>query len=339
MTPRHSLRLVPVLLLSLLTPMASGQTPADPSQETLDRGRKLVQEGKAAEAVKVLRKADKLAGGTCAECHIQLAVAFNQMGNFKEAQKSTDTALKLSQKPADQFRAYHNKGLALYGLAGDDAAKLKPAEESFRRALELSEGRSNPTRFSLAMALLRQSRDEEGIDLLKEYLKQEPSGKDAARARELIAEPVRARKNIVPDFELKTLEGDRVAARDLRGKVVLIDFWGTWCAPCVAAIPSLRKMNERMAGDPFVLVSISNDGDEQALRAFVTRYEMDWPQVWDGNRAFTNQSQVDSFPTYVLVGHDGEILYTASGWSSRIERDIGKKVTSAIQAAKSAASP
>ena len=335
MTPRHRLRLVPVLLLSLLTPTVSGQTPADPSQEALDKGRKLVQEGKSAEAVKILRKADKLAGGSCVECHIQLAVAFNQMGSFKEAQKSADTALKLSQKPADQFRAYHNKGLALYGLAGDNAAKMQPAEDAFRRALELSGGKSNSTRFSLAMTLLRQSRDEEGVALLEQYLEQEPSGKDAARARELIANPVRARKNFVPDFELTTLEGERVSAKALRGKVVLLDFWGTWCAPCVSAVPSLRKMSERTAGDPFVLLSISNDQDEKVLRAFVSRYEMEWPQVWDGNRAFTSQSQVNSFPTYVLVGHDGEILYTASGWSTRIEREIGKKVTSAIQAAKS----
>lgn len=337
MTPRRSaLRLLPVLLLALLIPPASGQTPADPSQEALNQGRKLVQEGKAAEAVKVLRKADKLAGGSCVECHIHLAVAYNQMGAFKEAQKSADTALKLSQQPPDQFRAHHNRGLALYGLAGDNAAKLRQAEESFRRALELSEGRSNSTRFSLAMALLRQSRDEEGVALLKQYLEQEPSGKDAARARELIANPVRARKNFVPDFELTTLKGDRVTARDLLGKVVLLDFWGTWCAPCVAAVPSLRTMSERMAGDPFVLLSISNDQDEKVLRAFVARHELEWPQVWDGNRAFTRQSNVDAFPTYVLVGHDGEILYTTSGWSTRIEREIGKKVTSAIQAAKSA---
>src|SRR5215203_5789828 len=239
MTARHSA--LPILLLTLLTSLAWGQTPpSDRSQEALNQGRKLVQEGKHAEAVKVLRKADKLAGGSCVECHINLAVAFNQLGNFKDAQKSAATVLKLSQKPADQFRAYHNQGLALYSLAGDDPAKMRPAEDAFRRALELSSGKSNSSRFSLAMALLRQSHDEEGVALLKQYLEQEPAATDADRARELIANPVRARKNFFPDFELLTLKGDRLNAKDLRGKVVLVDFWGTWCPPCVAAVPSLR---------------------------------------------------------------------------------------------------
>jgi peroxiredoxin len=326
-----------VLLLTLLTPLASGQTPpSDRSQEALSQGRKLVQEGKAAEAVKILRKADKLAGGSCVECHINLAVAFNQMGNFKEAQKSAATVLKLSQQPADQFRAYHNQGLALYGLAGNDPAKMRQAENSFRRALELSSGKSNSSRFSLAIALLRQSRDEEGIALLKQYLEQEPAGSDAERARELIDNPVPARKNLFPDFEMVTLAGNRVTAKDLRGKVVLVDFWGTWCPPCVAAIPSLRTMSKRMTDDPFVLLSISTDQDKAALQAFVDRHEMPWPQVWDQNNAFTRKCRIASFPTYVLVSHEGEIVYSASGWSTGIERELGRKLSSAIQAAKNA---
>ena len=330
-----------LLLLTLLTP-ASGQTPpagapsTEPSQEALSQGRKLIQEGKPTEAVKLLRKADKLAGGSCVECQINLSVAFNQMGSFKDAQKSAEAALKLSQQPADQFRAYHNLGLALYGAAGDDPAKMGPAEASFRRALELSGGKSNSTRFSLAMTLLRQSRDEEGIALLRQYLEQEPAGREAERARELIENPVRARKNLFPDFELTTLAGDRVTGRDLRGKVVLLDFWGTWCPPCVAAVPSLRTMSRKRAGDPFVLLSISTDQDEGALRAFIARHEMEWPQVWDRGNAFSHLCKISSFPTYVLVSHEGEILYSTTGWSTGIERELGRKLSSAIQAAKTA---
>lgn len=326
---------VPLLLLGLLAPLASGQIPPpDPSQKVLDQGRELVKQGKPAEAIKVLRKADKLAGGTCVECHINLAVAFNQMGAFKEALKSIDTVLKRSQEPADQFRAYHNQGLALYGLAEDDPAKMGQAEDSFRRALELSAGKSNSSRFSLAIALLRQSRDEEGVALLQQYLEREPSGKDAERARELIENPVRARKNLFPDFELVTLAGNRVTAKDFRGKVVLLDFWGTWCAPCVAAVPSLRTMSKRMTEEPFVLLSISVDKDEAELRAFISRHRMEWPQVWDKNSAFTKQCKIGSFPTYVLVSHEGEILYSTSGWGTGIERELGKKVSNAIREAK-----
>ena len=54
----------------------------------------------------------------------------------------------------------------------------------------------------------------------------------------------------------------------LKGKVVLLDFWGTWCPPCVAAVPTLRNWSRRMENSPFVLVSISTDSDEPALRQF-----------------------------------------------------------------------
>lgn len=324
-----------LLLLTLLTPASGQAPPSGPSQEALSQGRRRIQEGKPAEAVKLLHKANKLAGGSCLECQINLSVAFNQMASFKDARTSAEAALKLSQQPADQFRAYHNLGLALYGLAGDDPAKMAPAEASFRRALELSGSRSNSTRFSLAMALLRQSRDEEGVAQLKQYLEQEPAGREAERARELIENPVRARKNLLPDFELTTLAGDRVTGKALRGKVVLLDFWGTWCAPCVAAVPSLRTLSGKRAGDPFVLLSISTDQDEGTLRAFIARHEMEWPQVWDRGNAFSQLCRISSFPTYVLVSHEGEILYSTTGWSTAIERELGRKLSSAIQAAKS----
>lgn len=340
MTRLPALLLVLSALLSVPPIPAGAQTAPSPAwQEPLDEGRDLAREGKHAEAVKLFRKADKLAGGSCIECQVGLSAAFNQMGAYKEALKSVDAILKQTQEPAHLFRAYHNQGLALYGLAGDDPAKMRPAEDAFRRALELSGGKANATRFSLAMTILRQSRDEEGIALLKQYVEQEPDSANAEEARDLIANPVRARKKLIPDFELATLAGDYYTSEDLRGKVVLLDFWATWCPPCVAAVPSLRTMSRRMADEPFVLLSISVDHDEASLKEFIAKNRMEWPQVWDQRSELTRKCKVNTFPTYLLVSHEGEVLYAASGWGDGIERELSKRLASAVRAARKSAKP
>ena len=333
-------RLLFLLCLGLLALPARGQAPPAPPppwEEKLVEGKDLLEEGKPSDAVKAFRQADKMAGGSCVECQLGLAAAFNQLSAFKETLKSTDAVLKLTTQPADLIRAHHHRGLALFALAGDDMAQMKQAEQEFRRVLELSGGKANTARYNLGMALLKQSRDAEGVALLKEYVEKEPNARDAETARKMIENPLRSRKRIVPDFEVATLAGDYLTAEDLRGKVILLDFWGTWCPPCVAAIPSLRVMSRRMKEAPFVLLSVSTDQDEAVLREFIAKNEMTWPQVWDRDRDFAKDCQVRSYPTYLLVSHEGEIIYTASGWGEGIERDLSQKIAGAVRAARKSA--
>ena len=146
-------------------------------------------------------------------------------------------------------------------------------------------------------------------------------------------------RKLFPDFTLKTLDGQRLASQDLRGKVLLLDFWGTWCPPCVSAVPSLRDLSTDMKGEPFVLVSIAVEEDDGPVRKFVKKNQMDWPQVWDRNAAFARQSGISRFPTYVLVSHDGSVLSTVVGTSRGVERSLRAQVETAVEAARKAGSP
>lgn len=141
------------------------------------------------------------------------------------------------------------------------------------------------------------------------------------------------------DFAVKTLDGKLLSSRSLLGKVVLLDFWGTWCPPCVSAVPSLRDLSRDMKGEPFVLVSIAVEEDDGPVRQFVKKNRMDWPQVWDGNASFARQSGISRFPTYVLVSHDGKVLNTVVGTSRGVERRLRAQVETAIEAAKKAGPP
>lgn len=273
-------RLGLVLSFLFLSPLAAPAAPAEPPPvwaEKLEEGEDRIEEKKYYEAVKALREADKLAKGSCLECHMGLAKAFNKLGAWRDALKHTEAALAMTADRGLLATLYNEQGLALVAMAGDDPKELAGAEKAFRQVLELTGGSANAARFNLGYTLLKLSRDAEGVALLQDYLEKEPQAARAEEARDLVANPLRARKRLIPDFELVTLEGTFLTAEDLRGKVVLLDFWGTWCAPCVAAVPTLRNWSRRMEKKPFVLVSIATDPDETVLRDFIAKNQMRWP--------------------------------------------------------------
>jgi len=336
-------RLALVVLAALVLALDASRAPAEPPQpspalkEKLKEANGLLDEGKPNEAVRAFKEADKLANLPCPECRLGLARAFNKLGAYKEVLKNVDAALAMSPDQNHLILAYHEQGLALLALAGDDAKQLNQAEKAFRQVLEASGGKLNAVRFNLGFTLLKLSRDEEGVALLKEYLERDLHAASAEVARDLIANPLRARKRLLPDLDLVTLAGDYLTADDLHGKVLLLDFWGTWCAPCVAAVDSLRSLSRRMEGDPFVLVSVSTDTDEATLRAFIAKEKMTWPQVWDKEHKVTHKCGVERFPTYILANPDGEIVYVVGGWGDGIERELELKVAFAVRTAKKSA--
>ena len=107
----------------------------------------------------------------------------------------------------------------------------------------------------------------------------------------------------------------------------------------MASVPSLRSLSHRLKDDPFLLVSISTDTDEKTLREFVAKNQMDWPQVWDKGQDFTHQCGIHSFPTYVLVSPEGEILHLASGWGQGTERDLASRIHAALKDLQKGAKP
>jgi len=95
---------------------------------------------------------------------------------------------------------------------------------------------------------------------------------------------------------------------EFRGKVILLDFWASWCGPCRNAVPDLKRLQAVYGGADFVVISISEDDDESTWHAFVSRHNMTWPQRLDSDGSFQSQFGVNALPTYVLVGRDGTVL-------------------------------
>ena len=263
-----------------------------------------------------------------------LSASFNRVGAFKNGERKARSALEIAEDPIDRASALNQLGVSLYATGRGSPARLKEAEAAFREVLEIAGDEANIARYNLAEVLLKLERDEEGLALLQTYLSQDPQGTYAERARALIKNPMRARVNLVPDFEIVTLDGEYLTSYDLQGKVVLLDFWATWCQPCVAAVPHLRNLSKRSTKQPFVLLSIGTDGDEAVLREFVSKHRMNWPQYWDSRREIVRMFDVKSYPTYILVDAEGVMVYRTSGWSDAIGHEISGRITAAVRHAK-----
>lgn len=137
-----------------------------------------------------------------------------------------------------------------------------------------------------------------------------------------------------PDFSVKTLDGQTLSSQTLRGKVVLLEFWATWCAPCVATMPSIAKLRQEFQGQPFVLVSVSIDEDADAWRAFVEKNKMDWPQYLDGSRELAKTFQVQGPPSYIVIGTDGQIRFRQSGWVPTTALQLDHEVRKVLQSSR-----
>src|SRR5690606_27424048 len=104
-------------------------------------------------------------------------------------------------------------------------------------------------------------------------------------------------------LEFAALDGKKVNLADLKGKVVLIDFWATWCGPCIAELPELKSVYEELHGKGFEILGISFDQDKDELSRFVQEEKMTWPQYFEegDENAFGKLFGIQAIPTLWLV--------------------------------------
>ncbi len=126
------------------------------------------------------------------------------------------------------------------------------------------------------------------------------------------------------DFTLQDLSGKSVKLSDYKGKVILIDFWATWCPPCVASIPGIEKIHKGYKDKGLVVLAVSlDDGGWDSVKSFVAEKGISYP-VLKGTEEVSSQYQVRTIPMLLIVGKDGRITkrYLGYGNEEDLEQDI-----------------
>jgi thiol-disulfide isomerase/thioredoxin len=323
-----------VVMAVMVTGVRAGQDPAEPKfTAAMEKADAALKARRYQEAIDAYRQASNFANKKSPRAFLGLARGYHAMRAYKSSADACADALKLVAPDDAAMRpTLHNqRGLSLLELAASTGRTqhVKEAEAEFRAALAFP-GSPSINWFNLGVSILKQGRDEEGVEALKTFVGNGAAGLDAAgkaslaEAEKMIENPRRARVAYAPDFSFATMAGDYVSLADLNGKALLLDFWGTWCAPCLAATPTLVNLYRTFSkpasdGTPakFEMLGISSDSrnDEGKLREYVDKNKMLWPQHHDVSRAVHRLFQVNVFPTYIVVDGEGIIRDRIEGWN------------------------
>jgi peroxiredoxin len=112
-----------------------------------------------------------------------------------------------------------------------------------------------------------------------------------------------------PDFVLPRIGGDgELALDDLRGRVVLLNFWATWCKPCEEEMPAMQRLQSALAAEGLALVAVSVDEEREPVEAFRTRLGLDFTLLWDPGQRVSRLYQAYRFPETLLIDRDGRVV-------------------------------
>jgi len=118
--------------------------------------------------------------------------------------------------------------------------------------------------------------------------------------------------DIFPPLAPAGLVGSRLP--QMSGKVILVDFWASWCAPCKASFPVYARLNSEFASKGLVIVAISVDQDPAAYASFVRRFNPSFPVELDSGQRLVREAEVPTMPTSYLMDREGRVRYLHPGF-------------------------
>ncbi|MFZ1917530.1 MAG: TlpA disulfide reductase family protein [Terriglobales bacterium] len=326
-----------LLVITCCVSSLYGQQPADgpaneKAQKTFQEALQLQKKHQIQWALDGFKKADKQDGGHCLACQRNMVTYGIELRDWKTAETASDEMIAEAQGDKALALAHYHFGRVLLGEAID-----RKKDELFTRAHEeMTKALAAFPNFPAAIyadgqALAYLKQDDVAKGRFEQFVRIRPEDDfDRQRALRFIDQPELARARMAPPFAVTTTDGQRLSLDDLKGKVVLLDFWATWCEACREALPHMKDLAKKFQGQPLLLLSVSLDDDEQKWKDFVAKNEMSWPQYRDGG--FTGPIatlfEVKAIPHTFTIDADG-VLQDEHVGDAAIEGKIKKLIARA----------
>jgi cytochrome c biogenesis protein CcmG, thiol:disulfide interchange protein DsbE len=134
-------------------------------------------------------------------------------------------------------------------------------------------------------------------------------------------------KNVATDFTLNDLVNQKFSLKDFNNKIILIDFWATWCGPCKQSLPWLNNLQKNYDKEKFVVIAITVDKDLNKVNKFVEETKIkDLLILHDKYGKIAKKYRLKSFPSSFLIGLSGKIIATYNGFNDKHKKDIELKI-------------
>jgi peroxiredoxin len=211
-------------------------------------------------------------------------------------------ASRIRQQPKE-FAVALAANLAVDGVDGSGDDTLLDIANTLAESLRMSPGKSDEPAYLTLAELVRYNNLPVSLD--------DPNYTEAI---EKLAANEKHRADL--DFALFDLQGKRWSLKRLRGKVVIVNFWATWCPPCRAELPELADLHKRFAAQGLVILAIS-DEDPSTVRRFAGEYSMNYPVLIDTGGAIKGQFRVSGLPQTFVYNRQGRLVAHAPARPSR----------------------
>jgi peroxiredoxin len=131
---------------------------------------------------------------------------------------------------------------------------------------------------------------------------------------------------LAPDFSLRTLDGPNLRLQEQRGRVVLVNFWATWCGPCRQEMPHLSRLYDKYRSSGFVLLGVNVDDDTRHAVELATKLGLKFPVSLDSDKKVSRLYDLTAMPSTVLIDRDGRVRYVHRGYRDGYEDTYDQQI-------------
>ena len=129
-----------------------------------------------------------------------------------------------------------------------------------------------------------------------------------------------------PDFTLRTMNGPNLRLAEQRGRVVMVNFWATWCGPCRQEMPHLNRLYDKYRSSGFVMLGVNIDDDANNAIGVAGKLGMKFPVLFDTDKKVSRMYDLSTMPSTVIIDRDGKVRYVHRGYLAGYEDNYEKQI-------------